>query len=321
MVKRIIVFITLVIILSACKNPFEATAISMEKAWAISQGKPNAVECSESEDHSFIDGFEHIMFNCKLNVITDSVEIIEIYNSKFDKSSLQYRKFKGKFDESTFGYGQTVIDGETFETKDYYVEYEDFIADNPALSNYGQICVTADCPKDYEFKPGYEFRTVFSEPGSAVPRKLIFQYALWDGKKRIWLGTSNSFALRIPADPELVAYEAEKLEIERENQIAADKQYAEEQNAKNSYDEGYAFIWENSADFLLTMPGLATSFDIKGNPIKREMTEFCGSLYSDTLIARGHLSSSKDSSRKAWNKGCLKAAMKITLSDLNGGKD
>jgi hypothetical protein len=318
-VKRIIIFITLVIILSACKNPFEATAISMEKAWALSQGKANAIDCSKSEDHSFMDGFEYIMFNCKLNVLTDSVEIIEIYNSKFDNSSLQYRKFKGEFDESTFGYGQTVIGGETFESQDYYVEYEDFISDNPAISNYGQICVTTDCPRDYEFKPGYEFRTVFREPGSAVPRKLIFQYALWDGKKRIWLGTSKSFALRIPADPELVAYEAEKLEIQRENQIAAEKQYAEEQIARNSYDEGYAFIWESSADFLLTMPGLATSFDIKGNPIKREMTEFCGSLYSDTLIARGHLSSSKESSRREWNKGCFKAAMKITLSDLNGG--
>ncbi len=304
--KKVVIFLTLLIGLSACKNPFEAVDISMKKAWAVSQGQPNAIDCSQSGDRSFIDGFEHIVFDCKLNIAIEGVELLEIFNGKL-----------GKYPS----YAVTVIGGENFEAKNYKIENDGYISDNPALSPYGLICATTDCPKNTKFNSGHKFKTVFSTDGWSFSRKLKLQYALWDGRNRVWLGKSQSFALTIPADPELAAQKAYELEIQRENQEAADRQFADEQVAKDSFDEGYAFIWENSADFLVTMPGLLTSFDIKGNPIKREMNEFCKNLYSVTLIARGHLTSSRESARNEWNKGCFKAAMKITLSDLNRGND
>jgi hypothetical protein len=305
--KRIALILAITVLLSGCRNPFEATDISMEKAWALDKSESNALECSKSGEHSFIDGFEHIVFDCQFNQPANNVELVEIFDGKFDKSS--------------FRYGRTVIDGQFFEVKDYVVETQNYIEENPALSGYGQICLTHECSKDDKFAAGYKFKSVFSEPGSASSKKLKLQYALWDVKKRIWLGTSKLFSLRIPADPELVAYEAGKLEIEKENQAAADLDFANEQLVKKSYDEGRAFILDSSADFLLTMPGLINSFGVKGNPIKGKMLLFCSSLYSETLLARGHLSSSKSLARKNWNKGCFDAAMKITLSDLNMGNN
>ena len=278
----------------------------MKKAWAVSQGQPNAIDCSQSGDRRYIDGFERIVFDCKLNIETEGVELLEIFNGKL-----------GKYPS----YARTVIAGEDFEAKNYFIENDDYISENPALSPYGLICATSDCPKKTKFNSGHKFKAVFSTDGWSESRQLKLQYALWDGGNRIWLGKSKSFALRIPADPELAAQKAYELEIQRENQEAADRQFADEQVAKKSFDDGYAFIWESSADFLLRMPGLLTSFDIKGNPIKRKMNEFCKNLYSETLIARGHLTSSRDSARVEWNKGCFKAGMKITLSDLYGGND
>jgi hypothetical protein len=305
--KRVALLLAILFLLTGCRNPFEATDVSMEKAWALDKGESNAFECSKSGEQSFTRGFERIVFDCQFNRNASSVELIEI--------------FDGKFEKSTFRYGRTVINGELFEVKNYHVETENYIEENPALSGYGQICITRDCSKDDKFDAGYKFQSVFSESGLAVSKKLKLQYALWDTKRRAWLGTSKLFVLSIPADPELVAYEEGKLEIEKANQAEADMQFANEQLVRKSYDEGYAFIWESSADFLLTMPGLATSFDIKGNPIKSEILVFCNSLYSETLVSRGHLSSSRSIARKNWDKGCFDAAMKITLSDLNGGKN
>jgi hypothetical protein len=176
--KRIALILAITVLLTGCRNPFEATDISMEKAWALDKGESNALECNKSGEHSFIRGFEHIVFDCQLSHPASNVELVEIFDGKFDKSS--------------FRYGRTVIDGQLFEVKDYLVETQDYIEENPALSGYGQICLTRECSKDDKFAVGYKFQSVFSEPGSAVSKKLKFQYALWDGKKRIWLGTSKS---------------------------------------------------------------------------------------------------------------------------------
>jgi len=291
-VKRFALVIFLLMFLTGCTVNSDATDTEMKAAWKASKGENRELECVNSGDHSFVQSFEYIVFDCKLNRGTDNGTLLKVYDGNYEKR----------------GYPPYVIrDGLFFKAKDVWREGKNSITMHPALG-YAE---------NEKFADGEKFKLVLGESGEAIARRVAVKFALWDEKQKIWLGISKSFTIKIPADPEQVAYEEGKLEILEENK----RQAADEQVAKNSYDEGYAFIWENSADFLVTMPGLLTSFDIKGNPIKREMNEFCKSLYSETLIARGHLTSSRDSARKEWNKGCFQAAMKITLSDLNRGND
>jgi hypothetical protein len=280
--KRIAILFSLVFLLSGCGNSQEEQNRIMEKSWNESQGNPKVIDC-DSSGESFSD-----LGNGYLGVQINCKLRVSVENG------VLYEIVNGHlFHWITNGSGR-----DAFEER--IMQFALGLLD----SNVGDM-IEVNSTQDK----------------SAISRTLNLQFAIWDEKQKAWLGTSNKLKFRIPADKDLLKLEEIRLKAEKDSQTASDNQYAEEQLARNSYDEGYAFIWESSADFLLTMPGLATSFDIKGNPIKREMTEFCESLYSDTLIARGHLSSSKESSRREWNKGCFKAAMKITLSDLNAGKD
>lgn len=291
-VKRYALVMFLLMFLTGCTFINYSTDTEMKAAWKASKGEHKELDCNNSGDHLFVQGFEYIVFNCNLNRGTNNGTFYKIYGGSFEKSEFP---------------PYVIRDGLFFEAKDVWQEGLEGNTMHPAL---GYV-------DNEKFTEGEKFKLVLGESGEAVARKVVVQFALWDEKQKIWLGISKSFTVKIPADPERVAYEAGKLEIQAEN----NRQYADEQIAKNSYDEGYAFIWENSADFLLTMPGLLTSFDVKGNPVKREMNEFCKSLYSETLIARGHLTSLRESARNEWNKGCFKAAMKISLSDLYRGND
>ena len=294
--KRFTLVFFLLMFLTGCTVNSDATDTEMTAAWIASKGENRELDCINSGDHSFVRNFEYIVFDCKLNRGTDNGTFYKVYDGNYEKR--EYPPY-------------VIRDGLFFKAKDVWREGKNSITMHPAL---GWV-------ENEKFADGETFKLVLEESGEAVARKVVVKFALWDEKQKIWLGISKSFTVKIPADPELAAQKAYELEIQRENQEAADRQFADEQVAKDSFDEGYAFIWENSADFLVTMPGLLTSFDIKGNPIKREMNEFCKNLYSVTLLARGHLTSSRESARNEWNKGCFKAAMKITLSDLYRGND